>query len=338
MNQSLPIRIIILSIIVSCAFFLNAQDNSESGLLGDHFSLENALEVFKDSKSLEDFEKAINNEKNNVHNLDLNGDNDIDYIVVNDYLDGDVHAIALSALITKSEMQDIAVIEIERTGDEDATLQIVGDTDLYGENMIVEPFDIEASDDGKGPSADVAVHRIVVNVWFWPSVRYVYAPGYVVYNSPWRWASYPVWWRPWRPRTWSVWSPLRITYAPRYRITPVRRVRTAHVVYAPKRRVSNTVTVRHKTSVTKARTTKRVNNKTTVAASSAGGKKAVASKSTRRVKGADGSVKKASKTKVKATNGKKTVKGSKKTKVKKSAKGNKKGVKKTKKTVKKKKG
>ena len=338
MNQPLQFRIAIISLLISTVFFLNGQNDSESGLLGDHFSLENALEVFKDSKTLEDFEKAINNEKNNVHNLDLNGDDDIDYIVVNDYQEGDVHAIALSALINKSEMQDIAVIEIERTGDENATLQIVGDEDLYGKDMIVEPYDAEASDSGKGPSADVAVHRIVVNVWFWPSVRYVYAPAYVPYYSPWRWAYYPTWWRPWRPRVWSVWSPLRITYAPRYRITPVRRVTTARVVYAPKRRVSNTVTVRHKTSVTKARTTTRVNRKTTTVASGAGGKKAVATKSTRRVKTADGTVKKGTKTKAKATNGKKTVKGSKKTKVKKSGKGKKKGVKKTKKTVRKKKG
>ncbi|MBK8703346.1 MAG: hypothetical protein IPN33_06805 [Saprospiraceae bacterium] len=47
--------------------------------------------------------------------------------------------------------------------------------------MIVEPFEEEDGDDGKGPRMTEETVRIVVNVWGWPSVRFVYAPGYRVW-------------------------------------------------------------------------------------------------------------------------------------------------------------
>ena len=50
------------------------------GTAGDHFSLEGALELFKKSDSPEDFEKMLNKETNFVNNLDLNEDEEIDYI------------------------------------------------------------------------------------------------------------------------------------------------------------------------------------------------------------------------------------------------------------------
>ena len=49
------------------------------------------------------------------------------------------------------EKQDIAIIGIEKTGNESATLQIEGDADLYAENTFVEPNEVvESSTGGKG--------------------------------------------------------------------------------------------------------------------------------------------------------------------------------------------
>ena len=319
-------RDLITLLLLTFSAYALAQDEEPSGLLGDNFSLEAALESFKNANSLQSFEEEINKEDSNIHNLDLNGDGEIDYITVNDYQEGDVHAIVLSALISKDESQDVAVIEIEKDGPESAVLQIVGDKDLYGEDMIIEPFDIDGQSEGRGPSMEMTFTRVVLNVWLWPSVRFVYTPNYVVYRSPWRWSYYPRWWSPWRPRPWSVWRPFSIRYAPRYRITPVRRVTTARVIYAPRRSVSRTVTVTHKSSIAKARTTKGSTRKTstTVAAAKTSNGKAVAVKKNTKVKSSNGTVKSTTKTKGKATNGKKTVKGKKKTTVKKSAKGKKK--------------
>ncbi|MBL7792198.1 MAG: hypothetical protein JNK77_07735, partial [Saprospiraceae bacterium] len=131
---------------------LQAQEMPDStGLPGDHFSLQGALELFKKAQSPEDFESLLNQEENHVNNLDLNGDGDIDYVRVIDNLEEDAHAIVLQAIVAKDEFQDIAVIEIEKDGDESAILQIIGDEDIYGENVIVEPFEEEDGDDGKGP-------------------------------------------------------------------------------------------------------------------------------------------------------------------------------------------
>ncbi|MBC7777471.1 MAG: hypothetical protein H7246_18710, partial [Phycisphaerae bacterium] len=113
---------------------LFAQSNMESdstGLPGDNFSLEAAIELFKKSNSPEDFEKRLNSENNDVNNLDLNEDGDIDYIRVVDNTEGDVHALVLQVAVSEKESQDVAVIEIEKQGNENAILQIIGDEELY---------------------------------------------------------------------------------------------------------------------------------------------------------------------------------------------------------------
>jgi hypothetical protein len=246
----------ILSTLFCAALLLtiNAQEQDSLGLPGDHFSLQGTLELFKKSSSLEDFEEKLNKEDNYVNNLDLNEDGETDYIRVEDHMEGDVHAIVLQVPVNEKESQDIAVIEIEKTGNESAILQIIGDEELYGENYIVEPFEEDANSDGRGPNADYKVARVVVNVWFWSPIRYVYAPGYRVYVSPWRWAVYPRWWKPWRPHPWRWHYNKRMHYHVHYRPVSVHRVRRAHVVYTPKRKTSVTVrtrTVSKRTTVAK---------------------------------------------------------------------------------------
>ncbi|MBK8112834.1 MAG: hypothetical protein IPK46_22310 [Saprospiraceae bacterium] len=54
-------------------------------------------------------------------------------------MEGDVHVFILQATLGDKDVQDIATIEIEKTGKEEAMLQIIGDEDIYGEEVIVEP-------------------------------------------------------------------------------------------------------------------------------------------------------------------------------------------------------
>lgn len=112
---------------------------------------------------------------------------------------------------------------------------------------------------------------VVVNVWGWPSVRYVYTPGYKVYVSPWRWHYYPAWWRPWHPLAWRAWHPMLRPYHRTYVIAPTRRVVYAHSIYRPVRTTSMTVHTRHATAIgnyhvhqTKTTVTGPRGNKTTV--------------------------------------------------------------------------
>ncbi|KAA3626250.1 MAG: hypothetical protein DWQ02_20575, partial [Bacteroidetes bacterium] len=197
--KKLNFILVIALILMQTSAFAQSEPADSTGLPGDNFSLQGALEMFKTAKSPEDFEKKINQEDSHVNNLDLNEDGEIDYIRVEDKMDGNVHALILQVPVNEDEVQDIAVIEIEKTGDEHAILQIVGDEDMYGKDVYAEPFEEEAQMDGKGgPSGDITVRRIVVNVWLWPSVRFMYAPGYTVWVSPYYWRVYPRWWRPWR--------------------------------------------------------------------------------------------------------------------------------------------
>lgn len=226
-----------------------AQENDAPEYTGDNFSLEGALAMFKNSSSLEDFEKAINEENNNVNNLDLNNDGDIDYITVEDVSEGTNHVIVLSALINSNDKQDIATINIEKSGNEEAHLQIIGDDDLYAEDSVAEPFDVdEKTIEKKGPSTiEVIPTRIIVNVWGWPCVRFIYAPGYRVWVSSVRWSAYPRWWRPWRPFRHTVFVGRCAPHRVHFHRAP--RVVVRHSFYRSHRR-SSTVVVKSRRGTT----------------------------------------------------------------------------------------
>lgn len=245
----------------------NAAGTDSTGLPGDNFSLQGALEMFKKAASPEEFEKLINSEDNSVNNLDLNGDGETDYIRVIDRSDKDAHAFVLQVAVSEKENQDIAVIEIEKTGEAEAVLQIIGDEDLYGEEVIVEPagndgdktyVEEESDEVASGPySPEPVFHTmgIVVNVWLWPSVRFIYAPVYRPWISPYRWSYYPNWWKPWRPFAWHVYHPRIYRYRHPYVVVHTHRVVRAHQVYRPARVTSVSVRTRNSVAVNNYRVT-----------------------------------------------------------------------------------
>ena len=235
----------LILILFTPVFLFSQEETDSTGFAGDHFSLEGALEMFKQSASPEEFEKKLNTEDSYVNNLDLNEDGEIDYIKVIDNLEKEVHAIVLQVDVNAEETQDIAVILIEKTGAESAILQIIGDEDVYGEETIVEPFAEDVDSGGKGgylPSFSAV--RVTVNVWAWPSVRFIYAPAYRPYVSPWRWRYYPSWYTPWRPHPWRWHYSHRTVYHVHYKPFATHRVVKAHSFYKPKRKSSVTVQTR----------------------------------------------------------------------------------------------
>ncbi len=228
---------------------INLADST--GLPGDNFSLQGALGLFKESKNVEDFEKKLNIKDNSVNNLDLDGNGKTDYIRVVDIEKDNAHALVLQIAVSKTEKQDIAVIEIEQKGDASAMLQIVGDKQLYGENKIAEPKSLSEPEDkgtGKrGPAAySPGVPFIFVNVWAWPCVRFIYAPVYVVWVSPWYWGYYPPWWSPWAPYPWRYHYMSCYHYHHYYDYTPYHHTTYVHDFYGPRRSSSNQVTERYR--------------------------------------------------------------------------------------------
>jgi hypothetical protein len=233
-------------VIAKCATAQDATEMDSTGLAGDNFSLEAALICFKESESPEDFESRLNAPEKELHNLDLNGDGTTDYLQVVDKTTSNAHAIIIRVQVSENETQDVAVIEIEKDGEESALAQIVGDEELYGEEVIVEPFD-EASNGGKGGPLQSEIFRpVVVNVWGWRCVRFIYAPNYVLWVSPWRWNYYPNWHKPWRVKPWHMYHTSCIRYRVGFHRAHIHRAAVAHACYKSNRTTSAIVHNRYK--------------------------------------------------------------------------------------------
>ena len=222
-----------------------AQDST--GYDGDNLNLQGVLETFKASADLQAFEKALNSSPEGVNNLDLNGDGKVDFIQVNDQIDGESRLIILSVDVSEKETQDIAAIAIERVSESDIKLQIIGDEEIYGQQMIVEPTDEIISGAKGGPAIMEHTRVIRCNVCYWPCVRYVYGPRNGPYASLYRWGYYPGWWEPWYwspwhnyHQRWSVWNP-RL-----YRSVSVISCSHAHGIWRHHHRSSPIVHVRYK--------------------------------------------------------------------------------------------
>src|SRR5512133_3944872 len=78
-----------------------AQDQNEDylGLPGDNLNLYAVMNLFQESKTLEEFERNLNDENSRINNLDLNGDNMVDYISVADHVQRGVNNIVLSIVL-----------------------------------------------------------------------------------------------------------------------------------------------------------------------------------------------------------------------------------------------
>ena len=214
--------------------------DDRTGYDGDFFSLEGAIEVFKASRSLSDFERRINSQDSYINNLDLDGDGRIDYIRVEHRRQGDYHVVILQDPVSRYDVQDVAVIEIERTGARSALLQIIGDEDLYGPEVIVEPFEGSRSV-GNGEY----ISDNYVNVYYWPIVQQIFGRNYVVYASPYRWQYYPTWWVSWRPFTWNIYINRIRPYRRYCRVVHYYRAPRVHYFYTPYHRYSHDVHVRN---------------------------------------------------------------------------------------------
>ncbi len=259
----------ILSALVVSAGSLTAQEQkSFTGLPGDQFSLNGALEAFKRSASPEEFEKKLNSTDNDVNNLDLNNDGKVDYVKVIGKKEKDVQLFILQVPIDGDENQDIAVIELERKGPDEAVIQIVGDQDIFGEEVVVEPLNENEKETSffnngeninRGPSGSgfIESNGLFCNVWGWPSVQFVFSPFYVGWVSPWSWYDEPYWWTPRAQMGWSFWSPRRNYYHRYYYMPPQPRIVYARNIYRPMRCASVVVYNQHRTAVTYYRTNHR---------------------------------------------------------------------------------
>lgn len=158
-----------------------AQDKTtvraNSSDISDNLDLRAVATLFGDASDLEDFERRLNDPKSQISNLDLNNDNYVDYLRVIESVEGNAHIIVVQAVLDKDIYQDVASIEVEKDGNNNVQVQVVGDVYMYGANYIYEP---------------VYVHRPIIFTNFWVN-------SYRPYCSSWYWNYYPAYYSFWNP-------------------------------------------------------------------------------------------------------------------------------------------
>jgi hypothetical protein len=200
----------ILAVLIASATTVRAQDYPEEylGLPGDNLNLYAVMDLFRNSKTLEGFERSLNDPKSRINNLDLNRDNFVDYITVSDFKDGRIHTIVLRAILGRKEFQDVAVITVEKLRKNKIIIQLIGDETLYGKNYIIEP--VYTNNLKPGYYSDplyygnvTVINNYYYDIFDWPVVVYIYDPHYGGWHSSWYWGYYPAYWDPWRPYYWD---------------------------------------------------------------------------------------------------------------------------------------
>lgn len=244
------IHTIVAFTVATLSYSAMAQYPERLGLPGDNLNLYAVMDLFRQSETLEGFERDLNNQDNTINNLDLNGDGYVDYITVTDYPDGNVHNIVLRVAINAMEQQDVAVFTVYRNNTDQVFIQLTGDEALYGANYIIEPGDQQAYAGTPNPGytgqTSVVVTRTRVgppppiSVYAWPLISFIYMPTYVVWHSPWYYGYYPVYWRPWRPYYWHYYYGYHYNhyYPVHYTIVNVHRYNIYNVYYSSTRSVS----------------------------------------------------------------------------------------------------
>lgn len=151
--------------------------NATSSEISDNLDLRAVASIFGDSRDLEDFERRLNDPKNQISNLDLNYDNQVDYLRVIESVEGRTHLIVLQSVLGKDNYQDVATVEVEKDSNNRIQVQVVGDVYMYGNNYIYEP---------------VYVSTPIIYDYFW-------TPYYRPYCSSWYWGYYPSYYTYWSP-------------------------------------------------------------------------------------------------------------------------------------------
>lgn len=179
-------------------FSQNNNDIPSLGLPGDNLDLYAVMELFQKSKTIEEFEKSLNNKESGVNNLDLNLDKEVDFIKVTSKNKGSSFTFVLQVSVSKTETQDVAVILVDKDKSERVSLQIVGDEDLYGKNYVIEPkteatpaVTANPAYTGSNPVTKSVPATQAVVVEKVPVVQYIYSPAYVPYYPPYYYGYYP---------------------------------------------------------------------------------------------------------------------------------------------------
>jgi hypothetical protein len=220
MKRKIKISVFMLLLLI-VSHVVYAQENitivTPSTEVAEGLDLYAVAEIFKDSENLEEFEQALNDPEIGINNLDLDRDGYVDYIRVVEQVTDYTHVIILQVPLGEDEFQDVATIEIEKTGYDDYNMQVRGNEVIYGVDYYVSP--------------------IYVRIHHWPIITWIYRPFYRPYWSVYYFGYYPHRWKPYHPVTVHVYHSRTARYSRRatFHVTRANRVTTVHKVnYKPR--------------------------------------------------------------------------------------------------------
>jgi hypothetical protein len=130
--------------------------------------------LIKKSRDGEHLEKLINDKDAGVNNLDLDEDGSVDYIKVTEYGNDSSKGFSLTVEPSKGEEQELATIQIEKTGADQANVEIHGNKNIYGHNHY---------------------HQSHFPIGSFLLMSYLWRP-HPFYMSPWGFGYYPGYYRP----------------------------------------------------------------------------------------------------------------------------------------------
>ncbi|PXY45953.1 hypothetical protein [Flavobacterium hydrophilum] len=161
----------------SCAVQSQTTVYAKNSDISDNLDLRAVASIFGESANLQDFERRLNDPKYQISNLDLNNDDQVDYLRVIETVEDRTHVVIIQSVLDRDVYQDIATIDVERDNYNKVSVQIVGNSYLYGANYIYEP-----------------VYNVspVIYSSFWVT-------NYRPYYSTWTWNFFPTYYVAWRP-------------------------------------------------------------------------------------------------------------------------------------------
>jgi len=212
MKKNLSLLVVAMSLLCSPVFSQSDVDTTNKlGLAGDNLDLYAVLTVFQKSKTIEAFEKTLNDEQTKINNLDLNLDKKVDFIKVTTTKKDSAFTFILQVDVTKTETQDVAVILVNKENGR-ISIQAVGDPELYGKDYVIEPkgnSSVTANPGytGENPvTVNIEATPTTVVVQQAPIVQYVYSPAYVPYYPPYYYGYYPGWFAFSAVVTWGIYA------------------------------------------------------------------------------------------------------------------------------------
>ena len=194
----------------------NTQVKPTNYEVSDNLDLRAVASIFGESQNIQDFERKLNDPEIAISNLDLNDDNEVDYLRVIETVERNTHVIVIQAVLDRDVYQDVATIDLEKDRNNTVQVQFIGNEFMYGQNYIYEPTYYSTP---------------LIYASFWSS-------NYHPYVSTYRWNYYPNYYRAWNP--FPVYRyrnniSVNININNRYNYVNARRSSHAAVIYNSRR-------------------------------------------------------------------------------------------------------